>query len=286
MTPDTPAEIARPRPAPPTAPNGWLAALLPSDGRTCDVGQLVHAARLAALGELATGIAHEMNQPLTAIQMMVTSMLAQIERGTLPIDRARTWLGTINEQIERITWIIGHLRSFSRNEAAEPLSSTPIGTIIDDTLGLLRAQLRNHGIAVELELAEPMPAVRGDPRRLEQVLVNLLSNARDALGTLPIDAPRRIRIRTSAVPEREAVVLEVNDNGPGMPAWVQEHIFEPFFTTKDTGKGTGLGLSIVRTIVNECGGQINVDSEPGAGTTFRIELPAIQLNEPDQERTP
>jgi C4-dicarboxylate-specific signal transduction histidine kinase len=194
----------------------------------------------------------------------------------------------MNEQIGRIAWIIGHLRSFSRNEEPAPLGSTPIGAIIDDTLGLLRTQLRSHGIAIELELAEPLPAVRGDPRRLEQVLVNLLSNARDALDALPSNAQRTIQIRATTAPEHRAVLLEVSDNGPGMPADVRDRLFEPFFTTKDAGKGTGLGLSIVRTIVDECGGRIQVESEPGAGTTFRIELPTVEPdNEPhEQEPTP
>ena len=281
----------KPPASPPDRPaphDGWMAALLPPGSQLDDAGRFVHVARLAALGEIATGIAHEMNQPLAAIQMMVTSMLAEIDRGALPIERARRWLGIMNEQIERIAWIIGHLRSFSRNEDPSPLGSAPIGAIIDDTLGLLRTQLRSRGITIELELAEPLPAVRGDPRRLEQVLVNLLSNARDALDTLPSDAPRTIRIRAATAPERQAVVLEVSNNGPGMPPHVRARLFEPFFTTKGAGKGTGLGLSIVRTIVDECGGRIRVDSEPGAGTSFQIELPTAQPAEErdEQERTP
>jgi len=280
-----PPALAPDRPAP---HDGWMAALLQPGSQADDDGRFVHVARLAALGEIATGIAHEMNQPLAAIQMMVTSMLAEIDRGALPIERARRWLGTMNEQIKRIAWIIGHLRSFSRNEGPSPLGSTPLGAVIDDTLGLLRTQLRSHGIAIEVDLAESLPAVRGDSRRLEQVLVNLLSNARDALDTLPSNAPRTIQIRAATAPERQAVVLEVSDNGPGMPPHVRERLFEPFFTTKRAGEGTGLGLSIVRTIVGECGGRIRVDSEPGAGTTFCIELPTAQPAEDrnEQEQTP
>jgi C4-dicarboxylate-specific signal transduction histidine kinase len=274
------AEGTRPGSAP--AQNAWTEALLRNDGH------LVHAARLAALGEIATGIAHEMNQPLAAIQMIVTSMLADLERGEMPLDRARQWLGTINEQIGRISWIIGHMRSFSRNEAHEPLASTALGDIVENTLGLLRAQLRSHGITIELDVDQPLPPVQADPRRLEQVLVNLLSNARDALDTVPSGAPRSVRISARAAPEGDHVVLEVADNGPGMPPDVRERIFEAFFTTTDVGKGTGLGLSIVRTIIDECDGQITVESQPGAGTTFRIELPRADVDgaQDNTETTP
>jgi C4-dicarboxylate-specific signal transduction histidine kinase len=253
-------------PATPTA-DDWSDALLKHDD------QFVHAARLAALGEIAAGIAHEINQPLAAIQMIVTSLLADIERGQLPTGRTHEWLNTINEQIGRISWIIGHLRSFTRNEEPEPQASAALGEIIQNTLGLLSAQLRSHGIAIELDIQEPLPQVRGDARRLEQVLVNLLSNARDAFDTLPPEARRLVRIRAQARPEQDGVLLEVADSGPGMPEAVRERIFEPFFTTKGAGKGTGLGLAIVRTIVHDSEGHITVESRPGAGTTFRIELP-------------
>jgi len=254
-------------PAAPPAENGWMQSLL------CTDGQLVHAARLAALGEMATGIAHEMNQPLAAIQMIVTSLLADLERQRFDPDRAREWLGTINEQIGRISWIIGHIRSFSRNEAPDPMATADLEETIEDTFGLLGAQLRSHGIRIERSVDGPLPPVQGDPRRLEQVLVNLLSNARDALAAVPSGAPRSIRVLARHLPERAVVLLEVADTGSGMPPEVQERIFKPFFTTKGVGKGTGLGLSIVRTIVDECGGTIDVESASGGGTTFRIELP-------------
>jgi len=252
----------------------WSEARLQNGGGPLGDSDLVHAARLAALGQIAAGIAHEMNQPLAAIQMIVTSMLADIERGELPIERAQQWLNTVNEQIGRISWIIGHLRSFMRNEEPEPRACAALGEIIEDALGLL--QMRSHGISVELDIEEPLPRVCGDARRLEQVLVNLLSNARDALDALPAGAPRLVRIRAHTHPERDAVAFEVADSGPGMPEAVRKRIFEPFFTTKGVSKGTGLGLSIVRTIVHDSGGLIVVESAPGAGTTFRIELPTAQ----------
>ena len=267
-TPSAPA--TSPGVAPQPAQKDWTSALQRTNG------QLMHAARLAALGELATGIAHEMNQPLAAIQMIVTSMLVDLDSGELPPDRARQWLGTVNEQIGRIAWMIGHLRSFSRNETPEPLASAALGDIIENALGLLRTQIHSHGISIELEVEDPLPKVRGDIRRFEQLLVNLLSNARDALDTLPADAPRTVRICARAGPDRDLVVLEVADNGPGIGAEVRERIFEPFFTTKGAGKGTGLGLSIVRRIVADCGGRLTVETGPGAGTTFRIELPVAQ----------
>jgi two-component system NtrC family sensor kinase len=141
-------------------------------------------------------------------------------------------------------------------------------------------------VDVELEINEALPAVRGDPRRLEQVLVNLLSNARDALDAIPSDVPRRVRIGARAADAGGPVVLEVADNGPGMPHEVRERVFEAFFTTKDVGKATGLALSSARTIVDECGGRIQVESEPGAGTTFRIELPRADGASAEDDREP
>jgi C4-dicarboxylate-specific signal transduction histidine kinase len=254
--------------------NGWMQSLLRHDG------QLVHAARLAALGEMAVGIVHEMNQPLAAIQMIVTSMLADLEREKLDTGRAREWLGTVNEQIGRISWIIGHIRSFSRNEAPEPMASAVLEETVENTLGLLGAQLRSHGITIEHAIDGPLPPVQGDPRRIEQVLINLLSNARDALDAVPRGMAKTVRITARLLPERAAVLLEVADTGPGMPPEVQEQIFQPFFTTKAAGEGTGLGLSIVRTIVDECGGTIEVESAPGTGTTFRVELPCARAAAP------
>jgi len=256
--------------APQRAERDWTSALQASDGR------FIHAARLAALGELATGIAHEMNQPLAAIQMIVTSMLIDLDGGELPPERAREWLGTVNEQVVRMAWMIGHLRSFAGNDEPEPLACAALGEAVENALGLLRAQMRSHGIRVEVEVGKGLPEVRGDVRRFEQVLVNLLSNARDAVGTLPAGAPRTVRVRARAGAEGNLVVLEVADTGPGIAAEVRERMFEPFFTTKGAGKGTGLGLSIVHRIVADCGGRIAVETGPGAGTTFRIELPAAR----------
>jgi len=258
----------------------WAQGLLGTDGR------LVHAARLAALGEIAAGVAHEMNQPLAAIQMMVTSMLADIDGGRLKTDRARQWLDTINEQIGRISWIIGHVRSFSRDDLPESQAATSVGQTVHDILALLSAQLRSHGIQIEVDVEPSLPGVRADSRHLEQVLINLLSNARDALNAMPDAAVKQIRIRACASPcghPRECVVLEVADNGPGMPPEVREQVFEPFFTTKQVSQGTGIGLSIVHTIVAKCGGRIDVASEPGEGTTFRIELPVAEAQHPGQE---
>lgn len=285
--PPAPATHPRAAEAPASAPaigGGWATELLGADGR------LVHAARLAALGEIAAGVAHEMNQPLAAIQMLVTSMLADVDSGRLDPDRARQWLETINEQIGRISWIIGHVRSFSRNDPPDSRATTSVGETVRNMLAVLSAQFTSHGITLEADIAPALPDVQGDSRYLEQVLINLLSNARDALDTLPDGAAKQVWIRVSRSPRGEGgedVVLEVSDNGPGMPPEVHERVFEPFFTTKSAGQGTGIGLSIVRTIVAKCGGRISVESEPGEGTTFRVELPVAPSDAGDVEgKTP
>ncbi|MBN1918693.1 MAG: GHKL domain-containing protein [Verrucomicrobia bacterium] len=250
-------------------------------------GQLVHAARLAALGEIAAGVAHEMNQPLAAIRMLVTSMLADIDGNRLDTERAHQWLDTINEQIGRISWIIGHVRSFSRDEPPDKQAATDVGETVHNTLALLSAQFYSRGINVEAEVAPPLPGVQVDNRYLEQVLINLLSNARDALDTMPDGTPKQVWVRAFASPDGGSVVLEVIDNGPGMPPEVRERVFEAFFTTKQASQGTGIGLSIVRTILAKCGAQIAVETQPGEGTTFRVVLPAAPSStDTIQERTP
>src|SRR5881296_714747 len=229
--------------------------------------QLVQAAKLATLGELTTGVAHELNNPLNNIGLFVGNAvdlleLAVMEKG--PIIRE---LRHAMQQVRKATEIISHLRTFGR---AAPVSRELIvlRQVIERALSLMREQLRLREVEITLDLGPDEPVVVGNAIQLEQVFINLLTNARDAVA----DSPRKA-IRISGSVGSTAVEVAVADTGHGIPAELKGRIFDPFFTTKGVGKGTGLGLSITYGIIKEHGGTISVVSPPGEGATFLIHLP-------------
>jgi len=173
------------------------------------------------------------------------------------------------QQVGKATEIISHLRTFGR---AAPFSREPISLrqVIERALSLMREQLRLREIEVALHLGPEEPVVVGNPIQLEQVFINLLTNARDAVA----DSPRKA-IRISDSVGAEGVEVALTDTGPGIPPGLERRIFDPFFTTKEVGKGTGLGLSITYGIVKEHGGTISVTSRPGEGATFLLQLPLV-----------
>jgi C4-dicarboxylate-specific signal transduction histidine kinase len=231
--------------------------------------QLVQAAKLATLGELTTGVAHELNNPLNNIGLFVGNVIDRIMLGELEAGRVVADLEKAMEQVRKATEIITHLRTFGR---AAPVSLEPVGVndAVSRSLSLMQEQLRHHGIEVELELSSDELVVLGNPIQLEQIFINLLTNARDALA----DAPRKTTRIATELAENDRIKVTFADTGPGIPAGLEQRIFDPFFTTKDVGMGTGLGLSITYGIVKEHGGQIAVVSRPGEGARFEIELPA------------
>src|SRR5216117_3851000 len=231
--------------------------------------QLVQAGKLATLGELTTGVAHELNNPLNNTGLFVGNAVDLLELGGTdkgPILRA---LRQALQQVGKATEIISHLRTFGR---AAPVSREPISLrqVIERSLDLMREQLRLREIEVTADLGPAEPVVVGNPIQLEQVFLNLLTNARDAVA----DAPRKA-IRISGAVGPAAVEVAVADIGPGIPPGLERRIFDPFFTTKEVGRGTGLGLSITYGIVKEHGGTISVVSRPGEGATFLIQLPLV-----------
>jgi C4-dicarboxylate-specific signal transduction histidine kinase len=236
--------------------------------------QLVQRGKMTALGELSAGLIHEVNQPLNAIGIVVQDVRRDLQRNRLDVDGLRPSLNDIAEQVARIADIVGHLRIYSRRAEGPIAERLDIRAPIEGVFKILGEQLRIRGIQVEKELPPGLEVV-GDTIRLEQVFMNLVINARDALQRRAEDEPRRLVLRSFAQGEPPAreVVCEVSDNGGGVPEPVRERIFEPFFTTKEAGQGTGLGLSITRQIVEEHGGQIELESPPG-GATFRVRLPA------------
>jgi C4-dicarboxylate-specific signal transduction histidine kinase len=229
--------------------------------------QLVQAAKLATLGELTTGVAHELNNPLNNTALFVANAIDLIELGVTDNAQILRELRQAMQQVWKATQIITHLRTFGR---AAPASREPIAlrAVIERALSLVQEQLRLHEIEVSIDLGPDEPVIVGNPIQLEQVFINLLTNARDAV----LDSPRKaIRISASLGPE--AAEIAFLDTGHGIPPELERRIFDPFFTTKDVGKGTGLGLSITYGIVKEHGGTISVESSPGEGATFRIQLP-------------
>jgi C4-dicarboxylate-specific signal transduction histidine kinase len=229
--------------------------------------QLVQAGKLATLGELTTGIAHELNNPLNNIGLFVGNAIDQIDRGIDDRETLRKGLGQASEQIQKATEIISHLRTFGRAAPTE-FERVDVDELLERALLLMQEQLRLRQIDVDLDL-DPAPLhVDGNPIQLEQVFINLLTNARDALA----DADQKV-IRVISRRHDRRVVIRVEDTGHGVPEDLQSRVFDPFFTTKDVGAGTGLGLSITYGIIRDHGGTISLESSPGEGAAFVVELP-------------
>jgi C4-dicarboxylate-specific signal transduction histidine kinase len=237
--------------------------------------QLVQAGKLATLGELTTGVAHELNNPLNNIGLFIGNVLDQIHLGRLKspedLDHVAHDLDRATDQVRKATEIISHLRTFGRSA---PISREPvsINDVILHALSLMQEQLRLREIEVALHLASESPVVAASPIQLEQVFINLLTNARDALGETA--GLRRIEVR-SAARQGWAEVL-VQDTGPGIPAGLEQRIFDPFFTTKEVGKGTGLGLAIAYGILKDHGGSITLVNQAEGGAAFLVQLPLMQ----------
>jgi histidine kinase len=235
--------------------------------------QLLQSARLVSLGQMAAGVAHELNQPLTMIETTAGDIcLRLIEDLPIPTEELRAMMENVREVVERMAGTIDHLRVFSRDVSEDPRRELCLNEVVLSSLKMIGKQLENHGIDLKFDLAEDLPKVWGHPHPLEQVFLNLLANARDA-----VDEGRNAKqIFISTRRENGHVLAEVTDSGIGMDQATQQRLFEPFFTTKEADRGTGLGLSIVYAIVRNHDGHISCVSEPGAGATFRVVLPAVE----------
>ena len=223
--------------------------------------QLRQSDRLASVGLLAAGVAHEVNTPLAGISSYVQMMQRKMPES----DPRRPILEKIEKQTFRASSIVNNLLNFSRQQASE-MQAVDIGAVVDETLALAELPLSKRKVRVETRLDESLPAVWGDPGKLQQVLMNLVLNARDSM---PDGGDLSIR----AFCQNGEVILEIADTGTGIPKEQIHKIYDPFFTTKGTGKGTGLGLSVTYGIVQEHRGTITVRSESGRGTCFRVALP-------------
>jgi histidine kinase len=232
--------------------------------------QLMQASKMATLGEMSTGIAHELNQPLTVIKTGSSFILRKVRgQQAIPDEILITIAEEMDSQVDRASRIINHLREFGRKTEIL-MAPTQINEAILGTLTVIGKQLELRQIKVYLDLDPELPSVLADKNRLEQVFINLAMNARDALDEYAVEK-KEIKITTRFT--EGAVKIVFADNGCGVPSELQNKIFEPFFSTKGVGQGTGLGLSISYGIIRDYQGEIRVESAPGKGTTFIILFP-------------
>jgi PAS domain S-box-containing protein len=230
--------------------------------------QLFQAEKLNSLGKTVSGVAHELNNPLTGIMGYCQLLLR--DESIQENSRHREDISTIFREAERCQKLVRGLTTFARKHKPEK-THLGINGLLQDTLKLQESHLKVAGISVALDLAGELPKTMADFHQLQQVFINLLLNARDAMASQKRE--KNIRIRTSV--KEQAVHIELEDSGPGIPQGSVDTIFEPFYTTKEVGKGTGLGLSISFGIIAGHGGKIWAENASGGGARFCIELPVL-----------
>jgi PAS domain S-box-containing protein len=258
-----------------------------TERRSAEV-RAIDASRLATLGEMATGIAHEINQPLTVVQFAADAIAADLEDNLHlddPQDYAQAALRhvtRVRDQTQRAAAIVRRLQGFARkgDEVAQPFD---IAEAIAGAADLVSEQMRLARVTVELDLPADLPQVHGHANRLQQVVINLMINARDAINEERARRggkaqQERIDIRAFHEVAAGRLAIEIGDSGPGIPEQVLPRLFESFFTTKPKGKGTGLGLSISTEIMGEMQGTISAANRPEGGAAFRLSLPAVALD--------
>lgn len=252
--------------------------------------QLIHSSRLASLGEMAAGIGHELTQPLNAILLFARNCLKALDTPGDHQEMLRENLQIIIDRVNKASSIIATMRSFGRKVEGE-LSPIDLNGIIRKIIKFLEAQLRLSEIHLDLRLAEMPCEVLGVEVRLEQVFLNLVQNAVQAMGRVVVPrltiTSRIINcLNLTTMLKEPYVVVTVADNGEGVPEDLQKKIFDPFFTTREVGTGMGLGLSIVDRIVRGFSGYIEVESAPGKGACFSVYIPQLRQQEATSQGAP
>jgi len=231
----------------------------------------IQSSKMAALGKMAAGIAHEINNPLAVIGEKagwIKDLLKMEDVSQSPnLQELADAVAKIEYHIVRAKTVTHRLLGFARR--MEPVSETVnLNSVLDDSIDFLENEARYRNIDIQVDYTPDLPPITSDPAQLQQVFLNILNNAIDAIGK-----DGQITIKTRHLSKNNRVAVEINDNGPGIPKELLDKIFDPFFTTKEVGKGTGLGLSISYSIVEKLGGRMMVASEEGQGTTFSIYFP-------------
>lgn len=223
---------------------------------------MAHAEKLASIGRLASGVAHEINNPLAGMQTCVEALQA----GSQDPATARQYLALVQQGLRRVQTIVRQLLDFARQRDLV-LAAVDVGKVLEETVALARYQIERKRVKLALTLPEPPPSIHADGSQLQQVFLNLVLNALDAV-------PEGGELRISTRHDTEGIEVAVADNGCGIPEEDLGRIFDPFFSTKGVGRGTGLGLSVSYGIVQAHRGRIAVESRAGVGSTFRVWLPA------------
>ncbi len=231
---------------------------------------------MATLGEMATGVAHELNQPLSVIKTASSYFMRKItRREPIPEDILLGMAQEIDSHVNRATRIINHMREFGRKPVLTS-ERVSLNHVIRQAYEIFSQQLKVRGIATRWHLSENLPPVMAESGRLEQVFINLLINARDAIeehweNDAPVQAEKAITLTTAR--KDDWAWARIEDTGAGIPAHLRDKIFEPFFTTKKVGQGTGLGLSISYGIIKDFNGSIRVRRKPERGACIEVRLP-------------
>jgi histidine kinase len=239
--------------------------------------QLIQTSKMATLGEMATGVAHELNQPLSVIKTASNYLMKKVRKNEkINDDILHTMAEEIDGHVDRATKIINHMRQFGRKSDLE-LEKIQINKVLESAFEIFSQQLKIRGIDVDWNIQENIPEIMADPNRLEQVFINLLINARDAIeerwGNMEYK-PGDKKISLTTEYKKNIVTFKVCDTGSGIPKAIMDKIFDPFFTTKKVGEGTGLGLSISYGIIKDCGGNIRaVSDDKNTGACFIITFP-------------
>ncbi|PID94001.1 MAG: hypothetical protein CSA95_05010 [Bacteroidetes bacterium] len=231
--------------------------------------------RIASIGEIATGMAHELSQPLNIISWSLDNILLTINSGNVSQEYLDKKTKRIHESIQRTRTIIDHVRTFARDQNSTLSDPFQINESITNALNLVTEQYTNHGIQIEKILDSTLPPATGNTYRFEEVILNLLSNASHAIESKRAikkeDYQGKIEIRTYS--SKDHLFVEVNDNGCGIPKHIQGKVIQPFFTTKEEGKGTGIGLAIVFGIIKDMNGSLDISSKEHSGTKIKIAIP-------------
>jgi len=241
--------------------------------------QLVHTEKFTALGELTSGIAHELNQPLNIVKIICQTFLKDIQKNRFDVEELKGDLPEIVKQMDRMATIIEHMRAFVKQEDGSISESVNVTSIIRNMFDFVAQQLRSHNIDLIEDLAEDLPSIRGNSNSLERVFFNIMTNARHAVKVSE-KSEKAISVRTYLSEDKKEVIVEIKDTGDGIPEEETSKIFQPFFTKKQAlapdGKpmqGSGLGLSTAYGIIKNHKGRIEVDGNLGQGAIFKIFLP-------------